>query len=133
MITNQKSLYSIKLWLDVILLILAFLFAAWLAQPSYILYQRPYMFILMLALNILWYLTTNATDFYSNFNPRDFFFQARNIFKNALIQIIAAIFFIFAKKEDLFTRNFIILYFSFLILFVSLRVIFFGLIQKELF
>lgn len=133
MIVNQKSLYLIKLWLDLLLLNLSFLFAAWIAQPSYILYQRPHMFILMLALNILWYFTAKATDFYSNLNPSEFFFQIRIIFKNASIQIIAAIFFIFAKKEDLFTRNFIIFYFSLLVLFVSLRIIFFGLIQREIY
>jgi len=132
MIVNQKSLYSIKLWLDLILLNLAFLFSAWIAQPSYILYQRPYMFILMLGLNILWYFTTKATDFYDNFNLYEFFLQASIILKNVLVQIIVAIIFIFAKKEDLFTRNFIVLYFIFLFLLVSFRTISFGLIQKAL-
>ncbi len=129
---NQKSLYSIKLLSDLVFLNLAFLFAAWIAQPSYILYQRPYMFVLLLGLNILWYVSTNITGFYNNFNPRKFFFQARIIFKNILIQIIVAIFFIFAKKEDLFTRNFIVLYFVFLFLFSGFRIIIFGLIQKAL-
>ncbi len=132
MITNRKSLYSIKLWLDILLLNLSFLFSAWIAQPSHILYERPYMFILMLGLNILWYITTNITDLYDNFNPHEFRFQAQLIFKNVLLQIIAAIIFIFAKKENLFTRNFILSYFILLISFISARTISFKSLQKIL-
>ncbi len=133
MIVNQKSLYSIKLLLDLVFLNVAFLFSAWIAQPSYILYQRPYMFILMLGLNVLWYFTTRATDFYSSFNPGEFDFQSRIIFKNVFVQIIAAIFFIFAKKENLFTRNFIILYFVLLFTFINFRTLIFGSIQSRVY
>lgn len=132
MIVNQKSLYSIKLAIDLLLLNITFFLAAWLAQPPYILYQRPYMFFLLFTLNIVWYFTTNVTDFYDNFSPHEFFFQATIIFKNALVQIVAAIIFIFVKKEDLFTRNFIIFYFVFLILLVGLRTISFRLLQSVL-
>ncbi|MCX6173175.1 MAG: undecaprenyl-phosphate glucose phosphotransferase [Ignavibacteriales bacterium] len=132
MIANQKSLYSVKLWLDLLLLNLSFLFSAWIAQPSHILYERPYMFFLLFTLNIVWYFTTNVTDFYDNFSPHEFFFQATIIFKNVLVQIVAAIIFIFIKKEDLFTRNFIIFYFVFLVLLVGFRTISFRLIQSVL-
>jgi putative colanic acid biosynthesis UDP-glucose lipid carrier transferase len=132
MIVNQKSLYSIKLTIDLVLINLTFFISAWLAQPPRILYQRPYMFVLLLTLNIIWYFTTRVTDFYDNFSPHEFFFQATIIFKNALVQIVAAIIFIFVKKEDLFTRNFIIFYFVFLILLVGLRTISFRLIQSAL-
>jgi len=132
MIVNQKSLYSIKLTIDLILLNLTFFISAWLAQPPHILYQRPYMFVLLLTLNIIWYFTTRVTDFYDNFSPHEFFFQASIILKNALVQIVAAIIFIFVKKEDLFTRNFIIFYFVFLILLVGLRTISFRMIQSVL-
>ncbi len=132
MIVNQKSLYSIKLAIDLLLLNITFFLAAWLAQPAHILYQRPYMFFLLFVLNVAWYFTTNVTDFYDNFSPHEFFFQATIIFKNALVQIVAAIIFIFVKKEDLFTRNFIIFYFVFLILLVGVRTISFRLIQSVL-
>ncbi|MFA3784118.1 undecaprenyl-phosphate glucose phosphotransferase [Melioribacteraceae bacterium 4301-Me] len=129
MIVNQKSFYAFKLFLDLILLNAAFLFAAWLAQPAYILYQKPYMFILMIGLNVLWYVSTKVTDFYNNLNPRSFFFRSSIIFKNALIQIMAAIFFIFAAKENLYTRNFIAFYFLMLVVFIFLRVLLFDIIQ----
>ncbi|MFA5803356.1 MAG: undecaprenyl-phosphate glucose phosphotransferase [Melioribacteraceae bacterium] len=132
MIVNQKSLYSIKLMIDLLLLNITFFLAAWLAQSLHILYQRPYMFFLLFTLNIVWYFTTNVTDFYDNFSPHEFFFQATIIFKNALVQIVAAIIFIFVKKEDLFTRNFIIFYFVFLVLLVGLRTISFRMIQSVL-
>lgn len=132
MMVNQKSLYSIKLWIDLLLINITFFLAAWLAQPPHILYQRPYMFLLLFTLNIVWYFTTNVTDFYDNFSPHEFYFQTTLILKNALVQIVAAILFIFVKKEDLFTRNFIIFYFVFLILLVGLRTISFRLIQSVL-
>lgn len=132
MIVNQKSLYSIKLSIDLLLLNITFFSAAWLAQPPHILYQRPYMFFLLFMLNVAWYFTTNVTDFYDNFSPHEFFFQAASIVKNVMVQIVVAIIFIFIKKEDLFTRNFIIFYSLFLILLVGLRTISFKLIQSVL-
>ncbi|MEW6701260.1 MAG: undecaprenyl-phosphate glucose phosphotransferase [Bacteroidota bacterium] len=132
MIVNQKSIYSIKLGSDLILLNISFLLAAWIAQPAYILYQRPYMFLLMLVLNIIWYFTTNVTDFYDNFSLHTFSNQAVIILKNASAQIIASIIFIFVTKEDLFTRNFIISYFILLNFLVGFKTVSFKLIQKAL-
>ncbi len=132
MIVNQKSLYSIKLAIDLLLLNITFFLAAWLAQPAYILYERPYLFFLLFILNIAWYFAANVSDFYDNFSPHDFYSQAFGILKNVLVQVIAAIIFIFIKKEDLFTRNFIIYYGSFLTILVGLRTISFKIIQSVL-
>jgi putative colanic acid biosynthesis UDP-glucose lipid carrier transferase len=132
MIVNQKSLYSIKLWLDLFLLILSFILAALIAQPAHILYQRPYMFLLMVGLNFLWYFTTNITEFYDILSSYSFSNQFVSILKNATIQIISSVLFIFLVKEDLFTRNFIVLYFIFINLFIGLRIVIYKQIQKAI-
>jgi putative colanic acid biosysnthesis UDP-glucose lipid carrier transferase len=130
MIVNKNSIRIFRLLSDIILLNITFLTAASLAQSFGLLFQRNYMFILLLVLNILWYYTTRLSGFYEDFSIRYFAYQFINIIKSTLWQVIAAILFIFFTKEDLFTRNFI-LYYAFILLFlISLRtVIFKSLLQ----
>jgi len=132
MIINQKSIYSIKLWLDLFILIISFIAAAWIAQPVYILYQKPYMFVLMVALNFIWYFTTKITEFYDTFSSFSFSSQFVTIIKNAAIQIITAVLFIFLVKENLFTRNFIVLYFIFISSLISLRIVIYKEVQRTI-
>jgi putative colanic acid biosynthesis UDP-glucose lipid carrier transferase len=106
--------------------------AAWIAQPAHILFQRPYMFALMVALNFIWYFSTNITEFYDTFSSFSFSSQFVTIIKNAAIQIITSILFIFLVKEDLFTRNFIVLYFIFINSFISLRIVIYNQVQKTI-
>jgi len=94
--------------------------------------QRYYMFFLLVGLNILWILFTNATGFYSDFHSRNISFQFVNILKETAAQVIASILFIFLAKEDLFTRNFIVYYAILLVVLVSLRTIVFRKTLKSL-
>ncbi|MCZ6702424.1 MAG: undecaprenyl-phosphate glucose phosphotransferase, partial [Ignavibacteria bacterium] len=90
------------------------------------------MFFLLVGLNILWVLLSNTSGFYNDFHSRNFPFQFVDILKETAAQVIASILFIFLVKEDLFTRNFIILYAIFLIFFISLRTIVFRKVLKSL-
>jgi Undecaprenyl-phosphate glucose phosphotransferase len=83
---------------------------------------RNYMFILLAGLNFIWYFTSNVNGFYEDNNLRSFSYQFNNIIKNAFAQIVTAILFIFISKEDLFTRNFILIYAFLLIFAVSIRI-----------
>ncbi len=121
MITSKKSTYYLRLFLDLIILNISFVVSAILAQSFAILLQRNYMFILMTGLNFVWYFVSNVIEFYEDFNTRNFSYQFIKIFKNVIVQILTAVLFIFLVKEDLFTRNFIILYAVFLIILVSAR------------
>jgi len=132
MIVNQKSLYSIKLWLDLFILNISFMSAAWIAQSAQILFHRPYMFVLMAGLNFIWYFTTNITEFYNSFSSYSFSSQFVAIIKNATIQIITAVLFIFLVKEDLFTRNFIVLYFLFINSLICLKIVIYKQVQKNI-
>jgi Undecaprenyl-phosphate glucose phosphotransferase len=132
MIVNRKSIYYLRLFSDIILLNIAFIAAAILAQSLNILMDRSRMFILEVALNFAWYFFASITTFYDDFARRLFVFQIVSIAKNVLVQLLIAITFIFIIKENLFTRNFIIYYSVFLFLFVSLRTILFRKVMKKL-
>ncbi len=117
MITNQKSLGYIKILTDLLFLSGSFIIAATLSQSLQTLIERPQMFVLLLLQNLLWYFTTKSTNFYDEFSSRYLAGTFVELLKNTFAQTALSIVFIFVIKENLFTRNFIILYTA--ILFVS--------------
>ena len=121
MIVNKKSIYTTRLVADLVLLNLSFILSAILAQSFEILIARDYMFILLLLLNIVWFVNTNLSGFYLDFFTRSFSFQFFNILKIVLFQVGLTVLFVFITKEDLFTRNYILLYGLFLTLLISIR------------
>lgn len=123
MIANKKSIYYLRLFLDLILLNIAFISAAILSQSLQILLARTHMFVLLAILNFLWYFVSNVVNFYDNFNTKYFSYQFINIIKNVITQIITGVLFIFLIKEDLFTRNFIVYYAALLAILVSIRIV----------
>lgn len=132
MIVNKQSIYYQRLITDLVLLNFCFLSAAILAQPFDILIQRNYMFILLLVLNILWFFNASIIGLYNELYLRSIATQLLNIGKSIIVQIGAAILFIFLAKEDLFTRNFIVFYGTFLFITVSLRTVIFKKILRTL-
>ncbi|HED07760.1 MAG TPA: exopolysaccharide biosynthesis polyprenyl glycosylphosphotransferase [Ignavibacteria bacterium] len=122
MFTNRKSTYYLNLFLDLLLLNVCFVVAAVVSQNLDILLDRNYMFILLAVSNFVWYFTSNVSSFYEDFFIHSYSYQLINIFKNIAAQIVLAVFFIFLVKEDLFTRNFILLYGFLLWLTVSVRI-----------
>lgn len=121
MITSKKSNYYLRLFLDLAILNISFVAAAILAQSLPILLERNYMFALMMGMNFVWYFTSNAINFYEDFDTRNFSYQFINILKNVAAQVLTGIVFVFATKENLFNRNFTLYYSLFLIFFVSVR------------
>ncbi len=132
MIVNKKSIYYQRLIADLFLLNISFIAAALLAQPYHVLIDRNYMFILLLALNILWFFYAAITEFYDEFYLRSTASQLINIAKSTIIQVGAAILFIFLAKEDLFTRNFIVFFGVLLFITISLRTVAFKKILQIL-
>lgn len=110
MIFGKRNLKVVRTAADISLIFASFLAAALLAQPSEVLSQRLYMFLLPVLLSALWYFSAGATGFYEDFNSRYFPYQVVYILKNIILQAGAAISFIFLIKEDLYTRNFLIFY-----------------------
>ncbi len=121
MIVNKKSIYTSRLLADLLILNLSFLLSAIIAQSFEILVARNYMFVLLLFLNFIWFINVNLSGFYLDFFTRSFSFQFFNILKLVFFQVGFTVLFIFLTKEDLFTRNFIVLYGVLLTLSISLR------------
>jgi len=119
---NKKSTFYLRLFSDLLLLNFSFIVSAILAQSLEILLSREYMFALMMALNFIWYFFSNVINFYEDFTVRNFSYQFIKLVRNTIVQALSAVLFIFIVKENLFTRNFIILYSIFLIGLVSLRI-----------
>ncbi len=132
MIVNRKSIYTFRLISDLILLNLAYLAAVVIAQSLDILLERTIMFVLLLLSNIVWFFNASLSGLYSDFFTRPFAYQFTNILKSVFVQALLAVTFIFLVKEDLFTRNFIVLYTAFLILLISIRTILFRKTLKSL-
>jgi putative colanic acid biosynthesis UDP-glucose lipid carrier transferase len=132
MIVNKNSIYISRIFSDLILINISFVFSAVIAQSFDILINRNYMFILLLLLNIIWFVNTNLSGFYSDFFSRSFSFQFFNILKGVLIQVVITLLFIFLVKENLFTRNFIVLYGLLLTVSISIRTAIFKKVLKSL-
>src|SRR3972149_1643150 len=105
-----------------ILLIFSFFAASVLSQSLSILLDRPYMFVLLAILNFIWYFYSNVSGFYEDAATRPYSFQFSNIVKNIFVQAISVVFFIFIAKEDLFTRNFNLIYSFSLLVLISARI-----------
>ncbi len=121
MIVNKKSIYASRLIADLVILNLSFLTSAVIAQSLETLIARDYMFILLLLLNLIWFINVNLSGFYLDFFTRSFSFQFFNILKLVFFQVGFTVLFIFLTKEDLFTRNFIVIYGFLLTVSISLR------------
>jgi len=132
MIVNKKSIYTTRLILDFLLLNISFIAAAVLAQSLEILVERDYMFILLFLLNTVWFVYSNLIGFYSDFFSRPFSFQFFNILKSVVVQLAITVLFVFLIKEQLFTRNFIVLFGFSLTLLISLRTLIFKNVLTSL-
>ncbi len=75
----------------------------------------------MLVMNFIWYIVSNIINFYEDFEIRDFPHQFVNIIKNVSVQTLTSIVFVFITKENLFNRNFTLIYTVLLVLLISLR------------
>ena len=122
MLTNRKSIYYLRLFLDLIILNSSFVISAVLAQSFRILIHKPHMFILLAGLNFLWYFVSNVINFYEDYSTKYFIYRFSNIIKIVFVQVLTTVLFVFFVKELLFTRNFIILYAVLLLIFISFRV-----------
>ena len=131
MFGNKKSLYYLRLFIDLLIINITFLLSAVLAQSWEILLERNYMFILMAGLNFLWYFVSDVINFYDDFNIRHYSYQFINLIKQVVVQIFISIIFIFAAKELLFTRNFLLYYSLIIIVLISLRIIMLRLLLRS--
>ena len=110
MIIGRKNFRLIRTILDAFCILISFLGAAAIAQPWQILTGRTYMFLLPVLLSVTWYFSANLTGYYEDFTSRFYPYQALTILKNVMVLAGTSIVFIFLIKEDLYTRNFVVVF-----------------------
>lgn len=132
MIANKNFVYFLRIVLDFVILNLSFALAASFAQSFELFYKNDLMLVLELILNITWFFSANIIDFYDDASTGNFAGDIINVFKNSVVQILIAVFFLFIIKEFLFTRNFILYYFILLTSLIILKRIIFFYVLKYL-
>lgn len=132
MIANSNSIKFLRIIFDFIILNVSFALAASLAQSLELLINNNLMFVLLLILNITWFFSASLINMYDESNFQYFSNDLINVLKNSTIQVLVSVFFLFIIKENLFTRFFILYYFSILVLFISIKKIIFRKVLKYL-
>lgn len=130
MISRKRSLSTGAITVDFLLLIASFFMAVLFAQPPERMLQKPLLLILLMVQLLVWYFSTRSNGLYENVGTRLYLVQFSGVFKAAFVQTISAILFIFIVKEDLYTRNFILINSILLVFTISIRTIAFRKIVK---
>jgi putative colanic acid biosynthesis UDP-glucose lipid carrier transferase len=85
--------------------------------------NNPY--LLVLVFNFVWFFYTNSSDFYQEFLIRPFPLQIYNILKLSIIISIFNILFLFIIKQQLYSRNFIVINGLLILITITIRSIIF--------
>jgi len=125
MIVNKKSIYLTSTVSDFILINLSFLLATLISQPSELSLEKSQPYLLLLILNFIWFFYTSSSGFYQEFLIRPFPIQFYNILKFSLIISIVNVLFLFIIKQQLFTRNFIVINGFLILISITIRTIIF--------
>lgn len=120
MIVNKKSIYVSSVITDFLLINLSFFLASLISHTSDLSLEKNQPYLLLLILNFAWFLYTNASDFYQEFLIRPFPIQIYNILKLSIIISIFNILFLFIIKQQLYTRNFVVI--NGLLIFITITV-----------
>jgi len=120
MIVNKKSIYVSSVITDFLLINLSFFLASLISHTSDLSLEKNQPYLLLLILNFAWFFYTNASDFYQEFLIRPFPIQIYNILKLSIIISIFNILFLFIIKQQLYTRNFVVI--NGLLIFITITV-----------
>ena len=120
MIVNKKSIYATSLIIDFFLINISFLIASLISHSPDLSPEKNNSYLLLLILNFVWFFYTNSSGFYEEFLIRPFPIQIYNIFKLSAVISIFNILFLFIIKEQLYTRNFIVI--NGLLVFITITI-----------
>jgi len=132
MIVNKKSIYTSSLIIDFLLINISF-FVSYLISSSFDTnFNNNLPFLLLLIINFVWFFYTNSSEFYEEFLIRPFPIQIYNVFKLSAVISIFNILFLFIIKQQLLSRNFIIINGIIVFLTISIRSIVFKAALRTL-
>ena len=121
----RKSIYFIRIFADIIVIIAAFIISANLSYPEFNFFTNVNSQFLLLALLITWFFTSKNTDLYDEFRSRNFSFEVIAVIKNIIILVASSMVILFLLHEYHLERIFIIEYGLVLLLLLSALKIFF--------
>src|SRR4030065_2119195 len=132
MIVNKKSIYVSSVVTDFLLINLSFFLASMISHTSDLSLEKNQPYLLLLILNFVWFFYTNSSDFYQEFLIRPFPIQIYNILKLSIIISIFNILFLFIIKQQLYTRNFVVINGLLILLTITVRSIIFKAALRAL-
>ena len=109
MIVNKKSIYVTSTVIDFVLINLSFFLAVLISEQTDLSFGKNHPYLILPILNFVWLFYTSSSGFYQEFLIRPFPIQLYNIFKLATIISVVNVLFLFLIKQQLFTRNFIVI------------------------
>ncbi len=109
MIVNKKSIYGTSVIIDFLLINISFLLASLISHSPDLSLEKNHPYLVLLVLNFVWFFYTNSSEFYEEFLIRPFPIQIYNILKLSLVISIFNILLLFILKQQLYSRNFIII------------------------
>jgi len=132
MIVNKKSIYVSSLITDFILINLSFFLASLISHTSDLSLEKNQPYLLLVILNFVWFFYINASDFYQEFLIRPFPIQIYNILKLSIVISIFNILFLFIIKQQLYTRNFVVINGLLILITITIRSIIFKATLRAL-
>ncbi len=132
MIVNKKSIYVSSLITDFLLINLSFFLASLISHTSDLSLEKNQPYLLLVILNFVWFFYTNSSDFYQEFLIRPFPIQIYNILKLSIIISIFNILFLFIIKQQLYTRNFVVINGILILITITFRSIIFKAALRAL-
>jgi len=132
MIVNKKSIYVTSLIIDFFLINISFIASYFISQSFHMSDSSEHPYILIVIINFVWFFYTNSSEFYEEFLIRPFPIQIYNIFKLTLVISVFNVFALFLIKQQLFTRNLIVINGILVFLTISIRSIIFKATLRAL-
>lgn len=105
---QRQSLLIIRVYTDILVLLISFFFAALMSQHPFKIHASQS--LLVISLIFIFLFSSNATSLYDEFRSRNFSFELVSILKNVLIQSLAAIVVLFFLKDNSLSRSFVVVY-----------------------
>ena len=132
MIVNKKSIYVTSVIIDFFLINISFILSYLISQSFELYAQSDHPFFLLIIINFVWIFYTNSSEFYEEFLIRPFPIQIYNIFKLTVVISVFNVFALFLIKQQLFTRNFVVINGILVFVTISIRSIIFKATLRAL-
>ena len=124
----RKSIYFVRIFADIIVIIAAFIISANLSYPEFNFYANDNSQFLLLVILLIWLFSTKSTGLYDEFRSRNISLEIITVIKNILAVLISSMITLFLLKEYRLSRVFIIAFSISLLVLLSIDKILFKYI-----